>query len=129
MPINDYKCVNPSCSFIERDMLSKPDRCLNCDSEMEVTFEHWTGMEFDARSDMRTDAKGFVKKFSACDDPLVMAQLGMGDKQLQTYNKFTPEESTEYRQRLIAVGDSPKLRRKILAKYNEKVGNKYELQD
>jgi hypothetical protein len=96
---------------------------------MDVTFQNWKKLEFDARVDERTDARGFVKKFSALDDPLCAAQLGMGTQQLQSYNKMTPEESTEFRQKLIANGDSPKLRREILAKYNEKVGNKYELQD
>ncbi len=125
--INDYKCT--SCGYIDCDRIEKPDSCPSCSGSMEVTFENWSKIEFDARKDERTDAKGFVKKFSALDDPLCAAQLGMGDSRLQSYNKLSEEESTEFRQRLIAEGDSPKLRRQILAKYNEKVGNKYELQD
>jgi hypothetical protein len=130
MPINDYKCTNKSCAFIEHDMIERPDACLNCGSEMEVTFENWNKLEFNPySSNDRVDSKGFVRRFSASDDPLCLAQLGIGDSQLQEYNKMTPEESAEFRGKMIAEGDSPKLRRQILAKYNEKVGNKYELQD
>lgn len=132
MPINDYQCNVKSCRYIDKDRLYKSDKCPNCDGEgtFEVFFGDWKKLEFNPYSaNDRHDSKGFIRKFSSLDDPLCQANMGMGSKQLQSYNKMTEEESKSFRERLIKDGDSPKLRREILAKYNEKVGNKYELQD
>ena len=128
--INDYKCY--CCGYLDRDRVEKPSTCPNCNTDdgMQVTFQNWTKLEFNQYSENdRVDSKGYIRKFSALDDPICAAQLGMGTEQLQSYNRLSSEESTEFRQKLISNGDSPKLRREILAKYNEKVGNKYELQD
>jgi len=125
--LHDYIC--PSCQYRENDRIGKT-LCPHCEENMQITFDGWKKLEFNqyAAND-RVDNKGFVRKFSASDDPLCLSQLGIGDSKLQSYNKFTPDESAEFRGRMLTDGDSPKLRRQILAKYNEKVGNKYELQD
>ena len=127
MAINDFKCVR--CAFIEENMLAKPDCCPLCGEKMEVTFEKWDRLEVDPRKDERTDSKGFVKAFSALDDPICAAQLGLGDSKLQSYCKLDSDEQKEFQGRLTKDGDSPKLRRDILRKYNSKIGNKYEMMD
>jgi hypothetical protein len=125
--IHDFIC--PKCAHRENDLIG-PATCAHCGENMQITFDGWCKLEFNQySSNDRLDSKGYVRKFSAADDPICMAQLGMGDAKLQSYNQMTPEESTEFRQKMIANGDSPKLRREILAKYNEKLGNKYDLQD
>lgn len=127
MAINDYKCID--CGHVEQDMLENPEICPVCDAKMEVFFGNWTGIEMDARHDERCDGKGFVKRFSCADDPLVMAQLGFGDSKLQSYNRMRPEQQKEYQDRFIKDGDSPKLRKEILKTYVKNTGKKVEVQE
>ena len=124
--LHDYVCSK--CQYRENDRIAGLV-CPHCETEMQITFDGWKSMEIDPRHDERCDSKGFVKRFSVKDDPLCLANIGLGSPQLQSYNKLSEDEQKVFQERLIANGDSPKLRREILAKYNEKVGTKYELQD
>ena len=124
MPANhDYIC--PVCFERENDMLSKP-LCPQCNLPMEITFENWTTIQTDARHDERLDANGAVRAFSALDDPIASAQLGINPK-LKQYCKTSPEEQVELQQRIVKDGDSPKLRRELLNKYNDRTGKKFEV--
>jgi len=127
MAINDYRCVD--CGHVEQDLLSNPEVCPICDSCMSVFFGNWNNIEIDPRHDERQDSKGFVKRFSCADDPLVMSQLGLGDSKLQSFNRMKPEQQKEYQDRFIKDGDSPKLRKEILKAYVKNTGKKIEVQE
>lgn len=128
MPIiNDYCCVQ--CNWRQENMIENPLTCQVCGSVMRVDFSGWKTVEFDARKDEKTDAKGAIKAFGLLDDPLASAQLGLGDSSLQSFKKIDDNTAQEFKERLLTDGDSPKLRRKVLRAYNEAVGNKYQLEE
>lgn len=127
--INDYRCVE--CEYIDRDRLEKATHCPNCDAEnsFEVTFINWRGIEVDTRHDERCDSHGNIKQFGVLDCPLSSAQLGLGDAKLQSFKRISDEQSRELREKLMKDGDSRKLRREVLNKYNEETGKKMQMED
>lgn len=126
MALNDYECK--SCGTVEKDYIYKPT-CQTCGQEMQVTFAYWNSLEFDARKDERTDANGAVKQFGALDDPLCLAQMGLGSDGLRSYQRTTPDEAKEFAERLQRDGDSRKLRKDILRTYTRNTGSKVEVED
>jgi hypothetical protein len=126
MALNDYICK--TCDLLEENYIYKPS-CPKCGQEMEVTFQNWHSLEFNARKGERTDATGAVQEFGALDDPLCMAQMGLGSEQLKSYQRTTPEQATEFVERLQKDGDSRKLRKDILRAYTKNTGSSVEVED
>lgn len=126
MPVlHDYKCTQ--CVHQEPDSISEIITCPICGGTMIRYYGNWRTVEFDARKDSRTDAKGYIKQFSAMDDPLCMANMGLAEGRLTEFSKVAPDKQKEFQEKLKLDGDSPKLRREVLREYNKAVGGKYDL--
>lgn len=126
MALHDYVC-NP-CGTAENDFVFRPN-CPVCGQAMEITYANWRTFDFDARKDERTDTNGAVKQFGALDDPLCLAQMGLGSDSLRSYQRTTPDEAKEFAERLQRDGDSRKLRKDILRTYTRNTGSKVEVED
>ena len=123
--INDYRCTG--CNNILENLIENPLTCPCCGATMVVYYGNWRTVEFDARKDERTDAKGCIKAFSCKDDPLVLANMGLAEGRLTEFAKVPVEKQKEFQEKMLIEGDSPKLRREVLREYNKAVGGKYDL--
>ena len=112
--IRDFRC--PQCDHLERDVYgSSNPTCIVCETTMEITFEDWPPISF--TDDKDTDSKGFRKTFGAAEDPVCLAELGLSEG--TGIRKFNDEMTTEYRERLVKDGSTPRLRQEILEKRQE----------
>jgi hypothetical protein len=114
MRLHDYVCEKCGKDFL--DELSVP-RC--CEANASITFKNWRSFNMvrDIIADALTDAKGYRQNFTALEDPVCRHSLG-----LETgggINNFSPDQTREYQEKLQRDGDSPKLRKEILATRKE----------
>ncbi len=127
MPKHDYYCE--SCTNLEADVVlpyNAPLICDVCESTMRITYELWTGdtiwLEDHGRSrNEKTDHNNFVKNWSANDDPLARIEItggGTKDKGLVT---FSADQQAAFRRRVLVDGDTPALRRDVLATRKENI--------
>ena len=117
MILHDFKCNY--CSFIVKDELEKPTTCPVCThtNTMEICFDLWTTFNSGTRDiikDNLTDVRGFRMAYKASEDPVAMAELGLNPEG-SGIRSFSDTQQKEYRERLVVDGDSPQLRKKILA--------------
>lgn len=127
MPIiHDFKCT--SCNWFANDEPYEINVCPICGNTAYKYFGNWQTIQVDPRHDERLDSKGNVRQFGALEDPLALANMGLGSGQLASYCKVSEEKQIEFRERLIKDGDSGKLRKDVLEAYNDATGKKFEVQ-
>jgi hypothetical protein len=62
-----------------------------------------------------SDSKGYRRVFNASEDPVCSIELGLvNDHASRGLRTFSPEQSQEYRAKLVRGEDTPALRREIL---------------
>lgn len=120
--LHNYECQE--CKYVTEEDIIKPEKCLECGSNrLEITYKKWHGLKFNRNREFlsdndntRVDEKGFVRKFSVEDDRLCQVELGMNVSQSEAGLKtFEPEKSLHYLGKFLRDGDSPSLRKEILA--------------
>lgn len=132
MPKHDYKCGNYECRNYEFDVIvpyGEEVFCPECCAPMEITYEFWddVALEDHGRSrNEKADHNGFVKNWSATDDPLARLELLGGSLKDKGVITFTPDQQAAFRQRILVEGDSPKLRKDILAQRKANIQEKKE---
>jgi len=132
--MHDLKC--PVCGYVEMEVIVHHSQiqdglanseCRKCGSTVRETYYGlWEGEDVNVFNDglggmfgyQRADKKGRVREFGVADDTLSKIQLGMFTKPTDKGLKnFTDDQTAHYRERLIAEGDSGKLRKEIMSTY------------
>lgn len=114
MPLHDYKCRN--CGDVLLDQLESPTQeCISCgDVSYEITYSHWKTVGVGEDLSALEDRFGRRKAFTAGEDPTCAIELGLASDNGSGVRTFTPEQQSNYLQKIMKDGDSPKLRREIL---------------
>jgi hypothetical protein len=121
MPKHDYRC--PVCDNIEADVVvpyGEPFQCDVCSSPMNITYELWDESSFSLVDHGRSrneklDHNNFIKNWSATDDPLTRLEVLSTNLKDRSIRTFTPEQQSSFRRRIMVDGDSPQIRKDILA--------------
>lgn len=130
MPTHDLRCdfcghteenvKIPAATII--DGCATEQECPSClQKQMMVYFGNWNDIAMDDGgrcTNDRYDRQGMIKNFTAQDDPVAMIEMGFhkkhrpADRHMQTFNA---DQVQAFRTRLVVDGDSPTLRKEILA--------------
>lgn len=133
MALHDIKCV--ACGKVGYDVNIHHSQIQDgvayyecqCGSTLaELRYDLWEEKDLNLFNDglggfdsyQRTDKKGFIREFGVSDDSLAQIQLGMFKKPTdKSLKNFTEDQTMQYRERLLAEGDSGKLRKEIIETY------------
>jgi hypothetical protein len=120
MIVHDFACSD--CHHIEKDILVSADTlelpCPACEQGvMEVYYGGWETLGFmnQGRSvDDREAADGTITMMGARDSKLCRIELGLeGGAANKTLRTFTPEQSSEFRKRILLEGEGARTGRKL----------------
>lgn len=120
--IHDYLCK--ACGAVFEDVLGTPEPCACGHSELTITFQKWTKLTAMNRGrswDDLVDGKGFRSAFKASEDPVCAYELGT-IRDGAGIRTFSDEQSKHFASKVLRDGDTPQLRKEILAERNKNLG-------
>lgn len=120
MILHDFRCAQ--CGYTEEELPIESGiteiPCPACDEGiMAITYDAWTGlglMNGGASVDDRLSKDGTINMLGASDSALCRLELGLSDKPHDKgLRTFSPEQSREFRKRIILDGGKARADRKL----------------